>query len=67
MTTPTLQDAKRMLAAGEAKADQIGIPYKASVPTSHESLSFTAPDQVALIRMVHGLPSGIRAIPARSL
>jgi uncharacterized protein GlcG (DUF336 family) len=26
-----LQDAKRMLAAGEAKADQIGIPYNIAV------------------------------------
>jgi uncharacterized protein GlcG (DUF336 family) len=29
--TLSLQDAKRMLAAGEAKADQIGIPYDIAV------------------------------------
>ena len=29
--TLSLQDAKRMLAAGEAKADQIGIPYNIAV------------------------------------
>src|SRR4029077_9409541 len=29
--TLLLQDAKRMLAAGEAKADQIGIPYNIAV------------------------------------
>jgi uncharacterized protein GlcG (DUF336 family) len=27
LETLSLQDAKRMLAAGERKADQIGIPY----------------------------------------
>jgi uncharacterized protein GlcG (DUF336 family) len=29
--TLSLQDAKRMLAAGEAKADQIGVPYNIAV------------------------------------
>jgi uncharacterized protein GlcG (DUF336 family) len=29
--TLSLQDAKRMLAAGEAKAEQIGIPYNIAV------------------------------------
>ena len=29
--TLSLQDAKRMLAAGEAKADQIGLPYNIAV------------------------------------
>jgi uncharacterized protein GlcG (DUF336 family) len=29
--TVSLQDAKRMLAAGEAKAEQIGIPYNIAV------------------------------------
>ena len=29
--TLSLQDAKRMLAAGEAKADQMGIPYNIAV------------------------------------
>jgi uncharacterized protein GlcG (DUF336 family) len=29
--TLSLQDARRMLAAGEAKADQIGIPYNIAV------------------------------------
>ena len=29
--TLSLQDAKRMLAAGEAKADEIGIPYNIAV------------------------------------
>ena len=29
--TLSLQDAKRVLAAGEAKADQMGIPYNIAV------------------------------------
>jgi uncharacterized protein GlcG (DUF336 family) len=31
LETLSLQDAKRMLAAGEAKAEQIGIPYNIAV------------------------------------
>ena len=31
LETVSLQDAKRMLAAGEAKAEQIGIPYNIAV------------------------------------
>ena len=43
--TLSLQDAKRMLAAGEAKADQIGIPYNiAVVDAGGYLLAFSRPD-----------------------
>jgi uncharacterized protein GlcG (DUF336 family) len=41
----TLADAKRMLNAGEAKADELGIPYNiAVVDTGGHLLSFTRQD-----------------------
>jgi len=41
----SLQDAKRMLAAGEAKADQIGLPYNiAVVDAAGHLLAFSRQD-----------------------
>jgi uncharacterized protein GlcG (DUF336 family) len=43
--TLSLQDAKRMLAAGEAKADQIGLPYNiAVVDAAGHLLAFSRQD-----------------------
>jgi uncharacterized protein GlcG (DUF336 family) len=45
MENLTLADAKRMLNAGEAKADELGIPYNiAVVDAGGHLLSFTRQD-----------------------
>ena len=47
--TLSLQDAKRMLAAGEAKADEIGIPYNIAVVDAGGNLLAFARQDGALI------------------
>ena len=47
--TLSLQDAKRMLAAGEAKADEIGIPYNIAVVDAGGRLLAFARQDGALI------------------
>jgi uncharacterized protein GlcG (DUF336 family) len=48
--TLSLQDAKRMLAAGEAKADQIGLPYNiAVVDAAGHLLAFSRQDGALIV------------------
>ena len=42
--TLSLQDAKRMLAAGEARAEQIGIPYNFLICAARTFTSSTSDD-----------------------
>ena len=50
--TLSLQDAKRMLAAGEAKADQIGLPYNIAVVDAGGNLVAFSHQDGALIASI---------------
>ncbi|HTD17156.1 MAG TPA: heme-binding protein [Chthoniobacterales bacterium] len=52
LETLSLQDAKRMLAAGEAKAEQIGIPYNIAVVDAGGNLLAFSRQDGALISSI---------------